>query len=80
MQDSPKRGKKSEKRERFERLAEYRTNEVLRKLKVLGNCGNRSAYDYSEDEVSKIFAEIERQIKDARSKFTFPKRSGRFTL
>ncbi|HYD93222.1 MAG TPA: hypothetical protein VEB18_02070 [Candidatus Paceibacterota bacterium] len=80
MQDSPKRGKKSEKRERFERLAEYRTNEVLRKLKTLGNCGNRSAYEYTEDEVGKIFSEIERQVKEARAKFTFPKRSGKFTL
>lgn len=75
-------GKKDQKpkRERFERLATYRTNEVLRKLKVLGNCGNRSAYDYSEDDVNKIFAEIERQLKDTRTKFYFPKRRSDFKL
>jgi hypothetical protein len=80
MKDLPKKRKKSEKRERFERLAEYRTNEVLRKLKVLGNCGNRSAYEYSEEDIGKIFAEIDRHVKEARSTFTFPKRGGKFTL
>lgn len=71
---------KSTKRERFERLAVYRTNEVLKRLKVLGNCGNRSAYEYSEEEVNKIFAEIERAVKEARSKFSFLKKRGAFKL
>jgi hypothetical protein len=65
---------KSEKRERFKRLAVYRTNEVLRRLKILGNCANRSAYDYSEEDINKIFSEIERRIKEIKAKFHFPKR------
>lgn len=64
---------KNNRRERFKRLAEYRTNEVLKRLKVLGNCANRSAYDYTEEEVNKIFSEIEKQMKDVKSKFSFPK-------
>lgn len=64
---------KNKKRERFKRLAEYRTNEVLKRLKVLGNCANRSAYDYTEEEINKIFSEIEKQVKDIKSKFSFPK-------
>lgn len=80
MQDSKKNENKHEKRKRFERLAVYRTNEVLRKLKVLSNCGNRSAYDYSEDEVNKIFTEIEHHVKDARAKFSFTKRQREFKL
>ena len=63
--------KKLSKRERFKKLAEYRTNLVLSRLKVLGNCANRSAYEYSEDEIRKIFSVIERAVKDTRSKFTF---------
>jgi hypothetical protein len=59
------------KRERFKRLAVYRTNEVLRRLKVLGNCANRSAYEYTEEEISKIFSEIERKVKETRAKFHF---------
>ncbi len=71
---------KTTKRTRFERLAVYRTNEVLKRLKVLGNCGNRSAYDYTEEEVNKIFAEIERHVKYARAKFHYPKGRKEFSL
>lgn len=61
------------KRERFKRLAVYRTNEVLRRLKTLGNCSNRSAYEYTEKEINKIFSEIERKVKETKAKFHFPK-------
>jgi len=62
------------KRERFKRLAVYRTNKVLKRLKVLGNCANRSAYEYTEEEINKIFSEIERKTKDIKAKFHFPKK------
>ncbi len=65
--------KSTDKRERFKRLATYRTNETLKRLKVLGNCANRSAYDYTEEEVNKIFSEIERKTKEVKAKFHFPK-------
>ena len=65
--------KKEDKKENFKRLAEYRTNEVLKKLKVLGNCANRGAYDYTEEEINKIFSEIERKTKETKTKFYFPK-------
>jgi hypothetical protein len=71
---------KNEKRERFERLAVYRTNEILKKLKVLGNCANRSAYEYDEVDVNKIFSEIDRQVKEVRAKFHYPKNRGNFKL
>lgn len=68
------------KRERFERLAVYRTNEILRRLKILGNCSNRSAYEYMEADINKIFSEIDRQTKSVRAKFYFPKNKGGFKL
>ena len=61
------------KRERFKRLASLRTNEVLKRLKVLGNCANRQAYEYDVEEVSKIFGEIDRKVKEVRAKFNFSK-------
>ena len=60
-------------RERFQRLATARTNAILQKLKVLGNCANRQAYEYSEEEVEKIFATIDKYLKSIKSKFHFPK-------
>ena len=61
------------KRERFKKLATYRTNEILKRLKVLGNCANRSAYDYSEEDIKKIFSIIEGKVRGIKSKFHFPK-------
>lgn len=65
----------TDKRERFKRLATYRTNEILRKLRVLGNCANRSAYEYTEEEINKIFSEIEKMTRNTKSKFHFTKRT-----
>jgi hypothetical protein len=61
------------KRERFKRLATQRTNTVLQRLKVLGNCANRSAYEYSEEEINRIFSEIERRVRETKAKFHYPK-------
>ena len=68
------------KRERFKRLASSRTREVLKKIKVLSNCANRSAYDYSEEEISKIFSAIDKAVKDSKSKFYFPNKGTNFKL
>lgn len=65
--------------QRFKRLAEYRTNEILKRLKILGNCSNRQVYEYTQQDIEKIFSAIEKQIKDVRSKFYFPKNE-KFTL
>jgi len=70
----------TERREKFKRLASYRTNEVLKRLKILGNCSNRSSYDYTEAEINKIFSEIERKVREIKSKFTFPRRDEKFKL
>jgi hypothetical protein len=69
-----------EKRERFKRLASSRTNEILKKLKILGNCSNRSAYEYSEEDVNKIFNALEKAMKESRSKFYYPSEKKGFRL
>lgn len=67
-------------RENFKRLAAKRTNELLRRVKILGNCGNRSHYDYTEEEVIKIFSEVEKKVREAKAKFSFPNRDKEFKL
>lgn len=54
---------------RFVRLASKRTNAVLEKLRVLGNCANRSLYEYTDEEAKKVFSVIEAELKAARNKF-----------
>ncbi len=61
--------KNESRRERFQRLASKRTSAVLEKLRVLGNCSNKSLYDYSDDEVRKIFCAVESELKATRLKF-----------
>ena len=70
------------KREKFVRLAEARTNKIIDMLQLLGNCSNSSVYDYSQEDVDKIFSAIESEIKEARKKFNKieSKKSTRFTL
>ncbi len=68
------------KRKRFKKLATDRTNNVLKRLKVLGNCANRSAYEYSEEDINKIFSEIEKKVRDTKSKFHFPNKNKEFKL
>ena len=41
--------------ERFKRVATRRTNNVLRQIRILGNCSNKSSYSYTEEEIQKIF-------------------------
>ena len=55
--------------ERFKRLAIQRTNAVLDKLRLLGNLSNRVNYDYSDEEVRKIFRAIDSQLKIMKLKF-----------
>jgi hypothetical protein len=66
-------GKKENQSERFKRLATFRTNEVLRRLKVLSNCANRQIYEYTEKDIEAIFSVIERKVKEVKLKFQFPK-------
>jgi len=65
--------------ERFKRIATKRTNEILEKIRILGNCSNRSSYEYTEEEVNKIFSEIEKQLRLNKAKFLAEKRE-RFKL
>jgi hypothetical protein len=63
------------KREAFLRLAEARTNTVMDKLRVLGNCANPYAYEYTDDDVRKIFTAIDKELRATRAKFTGSSRS-----
>lgn len=59
--------------DRFKRLATHRTNAVLDKLRLLGNLSNKSSYEYSEEDLRKIFSAVETQLKAVKTKFQFPK-------
>ena len=69
------------KRERFIRLAEARTNKILDMMQLLGNCANKANYDYTEEDVKKIFNALERELKNTKNKYLgIEQKSERFTL
>ena len=70
------------KRERFVRIAEARANKIIDMIKLLGNCSNPSAYEYTSADIDKIFSAIETDLKEARRKFCRikSKKSDRFKL
>jgi hypothetical protein len=54
---------------KFQRLASLRATQILEDLRKLGNLSNRNHYDYTEDEVQRIFSTIEETVSDAKSRF-----------
>ncbi len=63
----------SSKRERFLSVAETRTNSILEKIRILGNCSNRSLYEYSKDEIDKIFRAIQDKLNETKARFIVKK-------
>jgi len=55
---------------RFKRLAQPRANDILNRLRVLGNCSNKQAYRYTPEQVEKIFSAIEAEVQKTRALFT----------
>lgn len=55
--------------DKFKRIASARTRKILDMIDLLGNCSNRYVYNYSEDDVDKIFNAIETELKVVKEKF-----------
>jgi hypothetical protein len=52
------------KEQKFQRLASYRTNVILDGLRKLGSLSNRNHYEYSEDEIRRVFDTVEAAVAD----------------
>lgn len=57
------------KKDKFVRIAEARTNKIIDMIRLLGNCSNKASYEYSKEDVRKIFTAIENELKAAKAKF-----------
>lgn len=58
------------KRDAFKRLATQRTTAVLERLRILGNCANAGLYEYTDEDVKRIFRAIEAEIRTIKAKFS----------
>lgn len=59
------------KHDRFVRLGTNRTQNVLKALRILGNCANPHTYQYSKTEVEKIFKTLKDTVEETHQKFQF---------
>ena len=57
------------KNERFKRLAEKRTRKVLNEIRVLSNLSNKGLYDYTPDQLRRIFSAIRDSLAKAEARF-----------
>jgi hypothetical protein len=74
---------REEDREKFVRLATKRVSNALKSIQLIGNLSNRSNYDYTEEDVQKIFRALQEELGACRKKFELAtkRQSGtRFTL
>ena len=59
------------KADRFHRVAEKRVDNVLNALRLLRQCSNRRTYEYTDEEVQRMFREIEGELRSAKKSFDF---------
>jgi hypothetical protein len=59
----------NDKSSRFERLAERRVTETLKKMRLVGNLANRRNYMYSEEHVRQILEALEGEMRQLKAKF-----------
>jgi len=61
--------KNETKRAAFVRLANQRTNSVLDRLRVLGHCADQQRYEFSDEDVKRIFKAIDAELRAVKAKF-----------
>ncbi|MGA1598978.1 MAG: hypothetical protein ACO4AU_07995 [bacterium] len=60
---------KADKLEKFERLAEKRTNAAIDKIRLVGNLSNRAVYDYTEEHIRQIVTVLEQEVAKMKQRF-----------
>jgi hypothetical protein len=58
------------KKENFKRIAENRTNKILAMIELLGNISNTSFYEFTDQEIEKIFTTIQLALDTQKTKFS----------
>lgn len=59
-----------DKRRKFVELAEARVNRAIRQIRLIGNLANRSAYEYGDKDVAKMFRVLQTELDGAKARFS----------
>ena len=60
------------KRDKFVSLATNRVNRTIKDIRLIGNLSNRSAYEFTEEDVKKIIRTLQRELELMRGRFGGP--------
>ncbi|EGK14559.1 hypothetical protein [Psychrobacter sanguinis] len=60
---------KSDRRDRFERVASKRVERVINDIRLLSNCSNTNNYEYTSADVDKMLKAIRDEIKLLEASF-----------
>jgi len=66
---SPSDNSPEAKRFRFKKYSEIRVNALLKTVELIGRLSNRHSYEYTPEQVEKVFAVIDAALDTARQKF-----------
>ena len=61
---------KADKRQKFVELAQSRTINAIKAIRVIAKLGNKSAYEYTEADVKKIAGALQREIDALKARMT----------
>jgi hypothetical protein len=63
---------KRNKRQKFVDIATRRVNGVIKEIRLIGNLSNRSAYEFTEEDVRKITKALQRELDSMKARFEGP--------
>lgn len=58
------------KRQKFVELAQKRTINAIKAIRVIAKLSNRSAYDYTEADIKKIASALQKEIEALKARMT----------
>ena len=72
---------KETKQERFKRIVEARVNKISQMLRLLGNCSFKGNYEYSDEQIEKVFRTLQLELNKVYNRFKCEMHGkGRFSL
>ena len=61
---------KAEKRGKFVKLAENRTVNAIKAIRVIGKLGNKNAYQFDENDVNKIIKALTKEVEALKARMS----------
>ncbi|HZT27283.1 MAG TPA: hypothetical protein VFA57_16415 [Pseudolabrys sp.] len=61
---------KQSKREKFVKLAENRTRNAIRAIRIIGKLGNKNAYQFDDSDVQKVVRALTKEIDAMKARMT----------